>query len=335
MDKYVANRRQLFQSAAALGLAGTASLAYSEEAHAGSHTGKTVPMTAEEMSSIDSAMGKKGTYNEAQATYTVALPRNDLKMTIQGDKIPTPFGFGGWVSIKHTIDGKSAALMSDTVLLQEEVNGLISAAEENGLEVSAIHNHFFYEEPRIFFMHIHGMGSPSELISRYAAAVKTTKLYPANQPPAGPPPSRTGKDIFDVTALDDIVKYKAAVNGPTIKYTIGRDDLNVVAMNAHMTAAIGLNSWAAFAGSSERAHIAGDIAMLDPEVNPVIRALRKNDLEVVAVHSHMLGEQPRIIFLHYYGTGPATKLATGFRAALNELGRHGRMLKMTTMRMDR
>jgi hypothetical protein len=183
-------------------------------------------------------------------------------------------------------------------------------------------------------MHIHGMGSPSELIGRYAAAVRTTKLFPANQPPAGPPPSRTGKEIFDVSGLDDIVKYKAAVNGPSIKYTIGRDDLNVVAMNAHMTAAIGLNSWASFAGSRENAHIAGDIAMLDPEVNPVIRALRKNDLEVVALHSHMLGEQPRIIFLHYYGTGPAATLAQGFRAALDELGKHGKTMKMTAMKIS-
>jgi hypothetical protein len=329
------SRRQLLQAATVLSTTGAIGLSTAETAEAGARAGKTLPMTADEMAAIDAAMGKKGTYNEAQATYTVALPRNDLNMTIKGDKIPIPFGFGGWVSVKHTLDGKSAALMSDTVLLQEEVNGLVSAAQENGLEVSAIHNHFFYEEPRIFFMHVHGMGAPSDLIARYAAAVKTTKLFPANQPPAGSPPARTGKEIFDVSALDDIVKNKAAINGPTIKYTIGRDDLNVVAMNAHMTAAIGLNSWAAFAGDRENAHIAGDIAMLDPEVNPVIRALRKNNLEVVAVHSHMLGELPRIIFLHYYGTGPATVLAQGFRAALDELGKHGKTMKMSAMRMER
>ena len=327
------NRRQLLTAATILTASGSLVFAEVETAEAAPKVGKTAPMTAGEMAAIDAAMGKKGTYNEAQATYTVALPRNDLKVTIQGDKIPTPFGFGGWVSVKHTLDGKSAALMSDTVLLQEEVNGLVSAAQANGLEVSAIHNHFFYEEPRIFFMHIHGMGAPADLIGRYAAAVKTTKLFPANQAPAGPPPTRTGKEIFDVAGLDEIVKYKAAVNGPTIKYTVGRDDLSVIAMNAHMTAAIGMNSWAAFAGESDRAHIAGDIAMLDPEVNPVIMALRKNDLEVVALHSHMLGEQPRIIFLHYYGTGQAATLARGFRAALDELGKHGKTMKMNVMKM--
>ena len=95
--------------------------------------GKTPPLTSDEMAAIDSAMGKKGTYNEPQATYTVALPRNDLKVTVQGDRIPTPFGFGGWVSIKKTLDGKSCVLMSDTVLLETEVNGLVSAAHDNGL----------------------------------------------------------------------------------------------------------------------------------------------------------------------------------------------------------
>jgi hypothetical protein len=334
MEDRSMNRRELLRTATTLGAAGAIVLGAASEGEAAQH-GRTPTLTSEEMAAIDAAMGKKGMYNEPQATYTVALPRNDLRMTIQGKRVPIPFGFGGWVSVKKTLDGSSCALMSDTVLLQPEVNGLISAVHENGLEVSAIHNHFFYEEPRIFFMHVHGMGAAADLIGRYAAAVKTTRLFPANQPPAGPPPERTGKEIFDVGALDAIVKYKAAVNGPTIKYTIGRDDLRVIAMGAEMTAAIGLNTWAAFAGESDNAHIAGDIAMLEPEVNPVIRALRKNNLEVVALHHHMLGDTPKIIFLHYYGTGPAVTLAQGFRAALDELGRHGRTMTRHAMRMDR
>ena len=327
-------RRDLIHSAGVAGLgAGVIALAAPETAEAAPRGVKTPALAAGDMAAIDGALGKKGTYNEAQATYTVALPRNDLKVTIQGDRMPTPFGFAGWVSIKRTLDGRSCVLMSDTVLLQSEVNGLVSAAQENGLEISAIHNHFFYEEPRIFFMHIHGMGSAASLGQRYGAAIKSTSLFPANQPPAGLPATRTGREIFDVPALDDIVKYKGAVNGPTYKYTVGRDDLRVMMMGADMTAAIGLNSWAAFAGEQERAHIAGDIAMLEPEVNPVIQALRKNGLEVVALHSHMLGEQPRIIFLHYHGTGAATVLARGFRSALDELGKHGRTMAAHGMRM--
>lgn len=286
---------------------------------------KTPPLSAEEIAAIESVIGKKGTYNEAQAVHTIALPRNDLKIAIKSESVPISFGFGGWVSIKKTMDGKSAVLMSDTVLLQEEVNPLMSAAQAAGLEVGAIHNHFFYEGPRIFYMHFHGMGTPAELAKKFALAVKDAKIAPANQPTPSAPASQTAKDIFDISALDAIVKYTGAVNGPTYKYTVGRQDLTVMSMGAEMTAAIGLNSWASFAGTKTNAHIAGDIAMLGHEVNTVIKVLRDHNLEVVAVHNHMLDEEPRMIFLHYYGKGVAAELANGFRAALDVLGKtpHG------------
>jgi len=288
---------------------------------------KTPALTPAEIAAIEAAIGKKGSYKEAEATYTIPMPRNDLKITLKGEHVPIPFGFGGWVSIKRTMDGKSAVIMGDNVLLQEEVNPLISAAQANGLEIGAIHNHFFYEEPRIFYMHMHGMGEPEELAKKYARAIAETKISPKNQPPVGPPPAKTGKDIFDTAKLNAIVKYEAAVNGPTIKYTIGRSDLTVHAMGAEMTTNIGLNTWAAFTGSMENAHIAGDVAMLDHEVNSVIRTLREHGLEVVSVHNHMLGDTPHMIFLHYLGTGPAMQLAESFRAALDKLGKSD-MMKM-------
>ncbi|MBF9140974.1 DUF1259 domain-containing protein [Hymenobacter sp. BT439] len=295
----------------------------------------TPALTPAEIAEIEAALGKKGSYDEAQATHVTALPRNDLKISIHGEPVPIPFGFGGWVAIKHTLDGKAAMLMSDTVLLQAEVAPLMDAAHANGLEIGAVHNHFFYEEPRIFYMHLHGMGTPAELARKFAATLRNSKLLPANQPPgpAAPAPTSannatpapgaapTGKELFDLPALDAIVKYQGKVNGPTYKYTVGRADLRVLMMNTEMTAAMGLNSWAAFAGTAQAAHIAGDIAMLEHEVNPVIRALRAHQLEVVAVHNHMLFDQPRMVFLHYYGRGPATQLATGFRAALDQLGK--------------
>jgi hypothetical protein len=289
---------------------------------------KTPPLTQEEISAIEAAIGKKGTYKEAEATHTTPLPRNDLKVSFKGEPVPIPFGFGGWVSIKRTLNGKSAVLMSDCVLLQEEVNPLISAAHANGLEVSAIHNHFFYEEPRIFYMHVHGTGSPQELARKYANAIGQSKISPKNQPPAGPPPSKMGSDIFDVSQLNSIVKYEAAVNGPTIKYTIGREDLNIMGMGADLTASIGLNSWASFTGSMDKSHIAGDIAMLEHEVNDVVKSLRSTNIEVVALHNHMLGDSPRMIFLHYLGTGPAATLAKSFRTALNQLGKRPGMNMM-------
>jgi hypothetical protein len=282
---------------------------------------KAPPLTADEIAGIDAALGKKGSYKEAEAVYTTPLPRNDLKMKIKGEPVPISFGFGGWVSFKKTVDGKSAMVMSDTVLQMEEVNPLISAAHANGLEIAAIHNHFFYEDPRIFYMHIHGMGTVAELAKKYANTIRDSKLFPANQPAPSEPPTITGKENFDLPALDAIVKYTGSVNGPTYKYTIGRADLKIMAMGVEMTTNIGLNSWASFAGKQDDAHIAGDIAMLQSEVNTVIKTLRAHDLEVVAVHNHMLGDDPHMIFLHYYGRGNAAKLAQGFRAALDVLGR--------------
>ena len=163
---------------------------------AASRAAKTPALTTEEIAVIEVAMGKKGTYNQAQSVHTTALPRNDLKVTIKGEPVPIPFGFGGWASIKRTVDGKSAVLMSDTVLLEEEVNPLISAAHANGLEIGAIHNHFFYEQPRIFYMHLHGMGTPEELARKFAATIKDAKISPANQPVPSSPSPVTGKDLF-------------------------------------------------------------------------------------------------------------------------------------------
>jgi hypothetical protein len=322
---YSLSRRTLLKASALL--AGTSLINISRADAITQITGKTPALTPAEIAAIETAIGKKGMYKEEEATYTIPLPRNDLKVTVKDQPVPIPFGFGGWVSVKKTMDGRSAVLMSDNVLLQEEVNPLISAVQANGLEVGAIHNHFFYEQPRIFYMHVHGMGSPEELAQKYAKAIAETKISPKNQPAAGAPPAKTGKDIFDVAQLNGVIQYEAAINGPTIKYTIGRKDLTVMAMGAEMTTSIGLNTWASFTGSMDNAFIAGDIAMLDHEVNAVIKALRANNLEVVAVHNHMLGDNPHMIFLHYLGTGPALQLAKGFRMALDQLGK-GAPMKM-------
>jgi hypothetical protein len=343
MDRGNVSRRDLLRAAAVAGVAGTAGL-WSEQPAEARRPRSTSSRTAEaaagpmlsagEMAQIDQALGKKGTVVADQAVYTVPLPRNDLKITIHGDPVPIPFGFGGWVAFKKTPGGETM-LMSDTVLRQEEVNSVISAAHANDLEVTAIHNHFFYEEPRIFYMHLHGHGPTAKLAHAYAEAIRPSPLSPANQPPPSPPSGPGAAERFDLARLAEIAGHDGVVNGPVYKITVGRPDLRVMAMNTPITTAMGLNSWAAFAGNREQAHIAGDMAMLEPEVNPVIRALRRNNLEVVALHHHMLGEEPRIIFLHYYGTGPAEILARGFRAALDELGKHGQSMSMMGSGGDR
>jgi len=313
------DRRRFFGLILAGGAASAISVGESVGAVPPQRRRRTPHLSPAEMDAIEQALGKKGRYVEEEAVYTVALPRNDLKVRIKGDEVPVPFGFGGWVSFKKTLDGRQAVLMSDIVLREEEVNPLISSVQEQGLEVSALHNHFFYEEPRIFYLHVHGRGPVGELARRYANAIQATPLFPAHQPEARPP-ERLANEVFDLPALDRIVGFRGVINGPTYKYTVGRTDLRVLAMGTEITTTMGLNSWAAVAGRPERAHIAGDMAMQESEVNAVIRALRRHDLEIVALHHHMLGERPRIIFLHYYGRGPVEALVRGFRAALSALG---------------
>jgi len=324
MERTPISRRNLIQVGTAFGAATIVGLRPAQANVAFLGDVATAALSAAEIAAIDTALGKKGAYNESQATHVVPFPRNDLKVTVKGEPVPIPLGFGGWAAFKKTLDGSSGVFMSDNVLLEEEVNPLIDALHQNGLEIGALHNHFFFEQPRIFFMHAHGMGPVEDLAARYAKAISQTKLAPANQPKPNPP-TQTAKDIFDIAALDAIIGKTGVVNGPAYKYTVGRADLKVSEMKADMTAAIGLNTWCTFVGTPDSATVAGDVAMLAPEVNPVIKTLRGHGLEICAVHSHMLSEKPRILFLHYLGRGKAIDMAKAFRAVLDELGKHGGM----------
>src|SRR5467141_682914 len=258
-------------------------------------------------------LGRSGDYKAN--VLKVNVPRSDLHVVISGVATPTPFGFGGWVALTKGDNGDDV-MMGDLVLLQEEVNTVMSALLENGLEVTALHNHFFWEEPRIFFMHVHGHGKALDLAKRIKPALDLIPRPPAPAPAAAPvaPP-------FNLVALDNIVGSKGEALGSVYKFTLGRDDLNLKEHGAAINARMGLNSWAAFSGNEADAQIAGDIAMRETEVTPVLKALRAHKLNVVAIHHHMLGTQPTVIFLHYWGRGPAAELALGFRAALDVLGK--------------
>jgi hypothetical protein len=247
----------------------------------------------------------------------VNVPRTDLKMTIQGTAIPTPFGFGGWISLTKGAGGNDV-LMGDLVLLQEEVNPVMSALLDNGIEITALHNHFFWEEPRVFYMHVHGFAKAAELARQVKPGLDLIGHIQA-VPPA-PNASSTGRPL-DTAKISSIVGQPGEQLGSVYKITVGRDDLAMKEHGASINARMGLNTWAAFVGSQENCSIAGDVAMLESEITPVLKALRKNGLDVVAIHHHMTGDRPLVIFLHYWGSGPAEKLANGFKAALNELGK--------------
>jgi hypothetical protein len=265
-------------------------------------------------------LGKQGDFKAN--VLKVNIPRNDLKVTIDGAATPTPFGFGGWLAMTKG-DGGNDVMMGDLVLLEDEVNPVMSALLDNGLEVTALHNHFFFESPRIFYMHVHGHGKAAELARMVKPAVDLIgHSSPEHQTSVSGGRSNISAGQIDTAKIAKLVGHEGEKSGPVYKITIGRDDINLKEMGAPINARMGLNTWAAFYGTDENAEIAGDVAMLAPEVTPVLKALRANALDVTAIHNHMTGGQPAVYFLHYWGTGPAQKLATGFKAALGELGKH-------------
>jgi hypothetical protein len=261
-------------------------------------------------------LDKKGDFKAG--VLKVNIPRSDLKMTIQGIATPTPFGFGGWVALTRGSAGTDV-MMGDLVLTQEEVNPVMSALLENGIDVTALHNHFFWDDPRVYFMHVHGMGKATELARRVKPALDLI----GHVPTAAVTPLAIAGAALDTEKLATIVGHAGEQNGTVYKITVGRDDVAMKDHGATINARMGLNTWAAFYGTQEDAVVAGDVAMLENEITPVLKTLRKNGIDVVAIHHHMTEEKPLIIFLHYWGRGPAEKLAGAFKATLDELGKGG------------
>jgi hypothetical protein len=264
---------------------------------------------------VMTTLGKKGDFKDG--VLKVNIPRGDLSVLIGKRPAPMPFGFGGWVAFTKG-DAGHEVMMGDLVLTEDEVNPVMSAILDNGLEVTALHNHFFWEQPRIFYMHVHGMGTAADIARKLQPAIKL--IDEAARGSAAAPAGGAAAGVSG-DALAKIIGTPGEQSGPVYKITIGRPDIKLREHGADINARMGLNTWAAFAGSDADAMVAGDVAMLQHEVQPVLKALRSNGINVVAIHHHMTGVEPVVIFLHYFGTGPAEKLATGVRAAVAELGK--------------
>lgn len=263
---------------------------------------------------IDELTGLKGKMNEKEGVYKVTFPRGDVKVVVDGWSMPPFMGLGTWAAFTATNDG--AMVMGDTVLFEDEVNAAMSAALDNGLSVTALHNHFFFDRPKVFFMHIEGEGPLEKLASAVKKVYDTTKAIRGPDPKPAESFSVVGQtslpDKSSITAapLNEIFGVQGEAKDGMVKFTIGRPaKMHGVTIDKEM----GVNTWAAFAGSDDNAVVDGDFAVTEDELQPVLKSLLKNRINIVAIHQHMTHEEPRIMFFHYWGRGSAKDLANAVK----------------------
>ena len=262
---------------------------------------------------IAAASGAKAT-TTPDGVVRIAWARSDVPVTV--DKMPLkPFaGLGSWAAFTAAPHG--AMVMGDTVVFQDEVTPAMDAAFASGLEVSGLHNHFFFDEPKVYFMHIGGMGEPEKLaqgVKNVWDAIK--KVRAENKTPGTRFSGETpGEGTIDAASIEKVLGQTSQSQDGVVKVTIGREgSMHGVKVGGSM----GLTTWAAFSGSDELAAIDGDFIMTADEVQPVLRALRKSGIHIVALHNHMVGEKPAFYFTHFWAKGPSEKLARGLRSALD------------------
>lgn len=259
---------------------------------------------------IEQLTGAKGKLDRAANVFKVSVPRTDLAVTVGGVKLTPSSGLTSWAAFEPA--GSSVMVMGDMVLTEDQVNPVMSTALENGLEVTALHNHFLGESPRVMFMHVGGSGSLDTL----AGAVG--KVFARMREPGTPLPTADidpANSQLDAEKIAGILGRKGDLSNGVYKVTIGRTGH----MHGHaIGSTMGVNTWAAFSGSNDKAVVDGDFAMTEAELQPVLKALRHAGIDIVAIHQHMTNEEPRILFLHYWGVGPVEDLARGLRAALDQ-----------------
>jgi hypothetical protein len=266
---------------------------------------------------IEAVTGLKGAADAAEKVFKVTQPRTDVKIVVDGNAFPPFMGLTSWAAFKS--GGKAEAMvMGDLVLFEDEVNPVLSALLESGVEVTAIHNHFFFTSPQVYFMHIGGEGTVDQLAKGVRAALDKVKEIRGK---AAEPAKGFGFQLIAATSsisaevIEKTIGAKAQAKDGMAKVVIGRTV--TMPCNCEVGAAMGVNTWAAFAGRDDHAIVCGDFAMTAEEVQPVLKAIRKAGINVVALHSHMSAEKPALYFMHYWGVGPAQILAAGFKSALD------------------
>jgi biotin operon repressor len=266
---------------------------------------------APDWDAVGKALGKSGSLQPG-GIYKVSFPRTDLKVTLDGTPVKPGFGLGGWIAFEPM--GDQAMAMGDLVLTHSEVNAVMSRLEQEGFEITALHNHLLRSEPATMYMHVEGHGDPVKLAQTLHTALSLSAT-PFAAPAAPPAASDVG---LDVAAIDQTLGAKGKVNGGILQYSFPRKE-QITSGGMAVPPAMGTATAINFEPlGSGRAAITGDFVLVASEVNPVIRALRANGIEVTAVHNHMLNDEPRIFFMHFWGAADAKTLATGLAAALKQ-----------------
>jgi hypothetical protein len=279
-----------------------------------------VAAPAERRATMDTAQleqltGLKGSFSEAENVFKVSKPRTDIPIKVDGTTMPPFMGLTSWAAFTPA-HGRQVMLMGDTVLFEDEVNPAMSAALDAGLQVTALHNHFFFDQPRVYFMHISGMGDPAQLAGSVKKLYdKVAEIRAASPSVASAFPGTIGQNnAISPAPLEAILGKKGQASNGMVKVVIGaKATMHGVSFGNEM----GVNTWAAFAGTDDTAVVDGDFVMRENELQPVLKAMRSGGINIVAIHQHMIEEQPRYMFLHYWGKGKATELAASVKKALD------------------
>jgi hypothetical protein len=264
---------------------------------------------------VGQALGKTGAVQQG-GVYRVGLPRTDLKVSLDGVALKPGFALGSWLAFEPV--GNDTMVMGDLVLLQDEVNPVMKKLEEGGINVTALHNHLLRAEPSPMYMHVMGHGDPVKLAQALHAALALSKT-PMETPSGASTPTATSAGDLDTAALDKAMGAQGKVNGGILQYGIPRAEKieeSGMPVPTSMGSATAINFQPTGGG---KAAITGDFVLIAKEVNAVAKTLRENGIEVTAVHNHMLDDQPRLFFMHFWANDDALKLAKGLRTALDKM----------------
>lgn len=306
--------RQLILIATSLVLAAVLVLVACSAFPAPTSQANTAEQTAPtDWKAVEQALGKAGSMQPGDV-YKVSLPRSDLKVTVSGLQLKPALALGSWIAFKKT--GDVTMVMGDLVLTEDEVTRVLTKLQEGGVEQTALHNHVLHESPRVMYMHIHAMGDAAKIAQAIHDALALSKTPFAAPAPSSSPTADLG---IDTKQLDQTLAQSGKLNGVVYQFSVQRVE-KIMEIGMEVPASMGLATAINFQPTgSGKAAITGDFVLIASEVNPVIKALRDNGIEVTALHSHMLTETPRLFFMHFWANDNAQKLARGLRTALDRM----------------